>query len=54
MWFTEDSGGTIQHGAVGRITNDGTITEYPLTPRTGQSVTAVWNIAMGSDGNVVP
>jgi streptogramin lyase len=52
LWFTENSGGTAQRGAIGRITTDGTITEYPLTPRTGETLTGVWNIAMGSDGNM--
>jgi streptogramin lyase len=52
MWFTENLGGDTQKGAVGRITPDGTITEYKLTPADSQSFTGVWNIIQGPDGNM--
>ena len=52
MWFTEDEGGPSEEGQIGRITPDGTITEYPLTPRPSASFTGPWNIIQGPDGNM--
>jgi virginiamycin B lyase len=45
LWFTE--WGTGSHGAIGRITTDGKITEYPLPAPSYAS-----GIAMGPDGNL--
>jgi virginiamycin B lyase len=52
MWFTENEGGDSEKGQIGRITPDGTITEYPLTPRDGESFSGPWNIIQGPDGNM--
>jgi len=52
MWFTEDEGGDSEKGQIGRITPDGTITEYALTPRNGESFSGPWNIIQGPDGNM--
>ena len=45
LWFTEYTGGKI-----GRITTAGSITEYPVTPVTGEPASGPLGITNGPDG----
>jgi streptogramin lyase len=46
LWFTE------LRGAIGRITPDGRVTEFPVAPPPGAASAGAWDIAAGPDGDL--